>query len=281
MVTQDQVNTICQMINRDGDEITIAGVRNLLSMPCSYVELADKVLLYKSNPSQAIEIAKKEHIDGSSLKKPKALMGLIDEHVSRHLPEEHQHLALNLSAAIMHYVEDEIESKIQDLTTELKKTRLLNDHLEVKYYGIKGRFDELNQQFRRLEEAYYQLSQKYQNLENGKKNYQHDQTDELPAPKFRDYQTQLSLLEGECLAVFDPEKKQIVIRVPATHSLTRELHKGLRSIHLKANAVYDFTTRLWMLDDFELKTVNLLIRNKFVISKELSLIKSYLENKTV
>ncbi|WP_119343783.1 hypothetical protein [Facilibium subflavum] len=276
MVTQKQVNEACQMIKRDGDAITVAKVRTLLGKKHSFFELADKVLLYKDDPDLAKKIAQSEKSAACNKTKETGMVGVIDQVLKDHDVAMHEALAFKLSEVLHHDIKKRISHQTKQCQDTLLKVRRANDHIEVRYYGLKARFDALVQTHQKLEEEHYKLQQALQNALARRKNYQNEIEDNKPV-QMRDYQAQMSLLEGNCCAGYDPRRKQIVVKVPVKHKLIKEFEKGQNSIHLRADATFDFASKYWFLDGFEAKTIQLLMRNDFVISKELSTVLQYLQ----
>lgn len=269
MLSQYQVNEACHMLRRDGQEVTIAKVRKLLDKHYSLFDVADKVLLYKEDAKKAEKIAKEESVQISE----KVVLGLgavIDKVLLSCALREHKAVALNLKEKLQDYIDQEIKATIHKYEHEIKKIRQKNDHLEVNYYGFKARFDQLIKDQKLLKEQNYVLQQQLQKAQVSKSHRVTDESQQQRPAQVRDYQTQMTLLNADYCAVYDVQKQSIVVKMPLKHKLEREFQKGRHSMYLRANAVYDFATKLWFLDQFEAKTINLLVRNNFVISKELA-----------
>lgn len=269
MLSQYQVNEACYMLKRDGQEITIAKVRKLLDKHYSFFDVADKVLLYKEDAVKAEKAAKKEIVQSSE----KAVTGLgsvINKVLLSCALREHKEIAINLKERLQDYIDQEIKAKVHKHEHEIKKLRQKNDHLEVSYYGYKARFEQLMQEQTLLKEQNYMLQQQLQKAQVVKNHRVTEETQQQRPAQMRDYQTQMALLKVDCCAAYDVQKQSVVVKMPPKHKLEREFQKGINSMYLRANAVYDFATKLWFLDQFEEKTINLLVRNNFVISKELA-----------
>ncbi|MDA0911658.1 MAG: hypothetical protein O2809_08940 [Proteobacteria bacterium] len=269
MLSQSQVNEACHMLKRDGQEVTIAKVRKLLDKHYSFFDVADKVLLYKEDTKKAETIAKEEVVQPPE----KTVLGLgsvIDKVLLSCALREHKEVAINLKEKLQDYIDQEIKTKIHKYEHEIKKIRQRNDHLEVNYYGSKARFEQLIQEHKLLKEQNYMLQQQLQKAQVVKNHRVTEETQQQRPAQMRDYQTQMGLLKADCCATYDVQKQSIVVKMPPKHKLEREFQKGMRSMYLRANAVYDFATKFWFLDQFEAKTINLLVRNNFVISKELA-----------
>ncbi|WP_116963260.1 hypothetical protein [Fastidiosibacter lacustris] len=278
MLSQRQINEACQMLKRDGQEISIAKVRKLLQGHYSFFDVADKVLLFKENPDKARELAKKEVIIED--KRPNGLAYVIDQVLLTCALHEHKQITLNLKDKLQNFVDAEIKSKTHDYEHKLRKLRQKNDHLEVNFYSLQTRILQLIETQNVLKEQNYSLQQQLQKA-LAQKNYRlpEEQNTQKPA-QIRDFQTQISFLKADCCAVYDIEKQRIVVKLPPKHKLEREFQKGLNSIYLRANAIYDFEMKCWFLDQFEAKTINLLVRNNFVISKELAYVLQKLQEQT-
>ena len=279
MLTQRKVNDICHMIKRNGEEITIAKVRVLLGQQDSFCALADKVLLFKENPELAKKLALTEE-PLKAIRNAENLTGLIyDALQSFNVPKDVD-IALLLQEKIHKFFEDSVNTKIQAMKDQLKQTQLLNDHIETRYYGLKSRYASLVAKYTELKESHYQLQQNLQNVIAAKDKWTAEDQVVEKAVQVRDYQSQMKLLSGECCAAYDAKRNQIVLKVPVKHALVRELKKGASSIYLCANSTFDYTSKYWLLDSFEAKTIRLLMRNNFVISKELSLVLSHLQQQS-
>lgn len=267
------------MIKRNGEEITIAKVRVLMDQQDSFCALADKVLLFKENPELAKKLALREE-PLKAIRNAENLTGLIyDALQSFNVPKDVD-IALLLQEKIHKFFEDSVNTKIQAMKDQLKQTQLLNDHIETRYYGLKSRYASLIAKYTELKESHYQLQQNLQNVIAAKDKWTAEDQVVEKAVQVRDYQSQMKLLSGECCAAYDAKRNQIVLKVPVKHHLLRELKKGSSSILLCANATYDYATKYWLLDSFEAKTIRLLMRNNFVISKELSLVLSHLQQQS-
>ena len=227
------------------------------------------MLLYKEDVNKAKKVAKEEVVQVSD-KSVQGLGAMIDKVLLSCALGEHKEIALNLKDKLQDYIDQEIKTKIQKYEHEIKKLRQKNDHLEVNYYGSKARFDQLIQEQKLLKEQNYLLQQQLQKAQVSKNHRVTEESQQQKPAQVRDYQTQISLLNTDYCAVYDVQKKSIVVKMPPKHKLEREFQKGVHSMYLRANAVYDFTTKLWFLDQFEAKTISLLVRNNFVISKELA-----------
>jgi len=279
MLTQRKVNDICHMIKRNGEEITIAKVRVLMDQQDSFCALADKVLLFKENPELAKKLALREE-PLKAIRNSENLTGLIyDALQSFNVPKDVD-IALLLQEKIHKFFEDSVNTKIQAIKDQLKQTQLLNDHIEIRYYGLKSRYASLVAKYTELKESHYQLQQNFQNVIAAKDKWIAEDQVVEKAVQVRDYQSQMKLLSGECCAAYDAKRNQIVLKVPVKHALVRELKKGASSIYLCANSTFDYTSKYWLLDSFEAKTIRLLMRNNFVISKELSLMLSHLQQQS-
>ena len=279
---QKKVNEICQMIKRDGQSITVANVRKFLDKKLSYFEVADKVLLYKEDPKKAQEVAKKE-ADKVAEKPADGVYQLIEQCFAKHDKTQAfsdiSQLKLNLIDVVNSHMGKEVKNKTRHIEQRLRKLQQKNDHAEVQYYGLYARFQELNTQYELLQDAHYKLQQEHQ-YALSKATIRKSSEDKAQKPaKMRDYQTQMSLLKSDCCAVYDIERQQIIVKAPVKHKIVRELEKGSRSFQLLANSVYDFSTKCWILDSFEAQTINLLVRNQFVISKELSYVLHLLQKR--
>lgn len=271
MPSQYQVNEICQMLKRDGQEVTIAKVCKFLDKHYSFFEVADKVLLYKEDAKKAEKVAKEE-ISHKPKTSVQGLGMLLDQVLLSCALPEHKKIALNLKEKLQDYIDQEIKAKIHKYKHEIKKLRQKNDHLEVNYYGFKARFGQLMQEQKLLKEQNYLLQQQLQKVKVLKNHRITEESQQQRPAQVRDYKTQITLLNADFCAVYDTKKQSIVVKMPLKHKLEREFQKGMHSMYLRANAVYDFATKLWFLDQFEAKTINLLVRNNFVISKELAYI---------
>ncbi|WP_440682837.1 hypothetical protein [Cysteiniphilum halobium] len=269
MLSQSQVNEVCQMLKRDGQEITIAKVRKLLNKHYSFFDVADKVLLYKEDAKKAEKAAKEELVQ-SPEKTVQGLGSVIDKVLLSYALCEHKDIVINLKEKLQAYIDQEIKAKVHKYEHEIKKLRQKNDHLEVNYYGSKAKFDQLIQEQKLLKEQNYLLQQQLQKAQVSKNHRVTEESKQQRPAQVRDYQTQMTLLNADCCAVYDVQKQSIVVKMPPKHKLEREFQKGIHSIYLRANTVYDFATKFWFLDQFEAKTINLLVRNNFVISKELA-----------
>lgn len=283
MLTQTKVNEICQLIKRDGNEISISKVRNLLDRPYSFFTLADKVLLYKENPDEAEKLAKNEITDNTSEACVPGIADTLDRFVKEIFPTqapENQHVILAaLVKRLVPYIDSTVSQKLRKISEKARKTTRVNDHLAVRFYGLQGRFNTLLEQYESLKEAHYHLQQELQNAKAARK-YPVQEERGHQMVQVRDYKIQLSLLKGPCCAAYDAKGQRIVAKLPSGHKLAKEFEKGERSILLGADAVFDFASRCWFLSHFEAKTVNLLLRNKFIISKELSLVAKKLNQRT-
>lgn len=271
MLSQYQVNEVCQMLKRDAQEITIAKVRKLLGKHYSFFDVADKVLLYKENSKKAQEIAKKETIKIEE--KPVQGLGLmVEQALVACAVSEHRVLALSLKEKLQNYIDQEIKKRVDQYALQSKKILQKNDHLEVNFYGARARLQKLSEDQKLLKEQNYLLQQQLQKVQT-QKNYRIAEESHMQRPvQVRDYQTQIVLLNTDCCAVYDVQKQNIVVKMPPKHKLEREFQKGIHSIYLRAHAIYDFVTKYWFLYQYEAKTINLLVRNNFIISKELSYI---------
>ncbi len=284
MLTQKKVNEVCQMLKRDGNGITIAKVRALLDKRYSFFTLADKVILFKNDPKLAQEVADKElklieRADKGLFEHTYDAIESADKTLDLKLDDK-KSVSLLLAESLQSYIDQSIEKNTNTHQAKAKKIQLNNDHMEVQYFGLRARYQKLLSHYNTLKDEHYHLEQAFQNLKAGKRTFEDENADKErnTIVQMRDVNLQLSLLKGECCAGYDPKHKQIVVKLPAKHKLIKELEKGVRSIHLRANAVYDFASKLWLLDSFEAKTINLLTRNNFVISKELALVLRYLES---
>ena len=279
MLNQQKVNEICHMIKRDGEEVTVAKVRVLMGEQDSFFALADKVLLFKENPELAKKLALKEK-PLKAIKDATNLTELIRNALQPCNISKDLDIVFLLQEKVQKFIEDSIGYKIKKMKDQLKKTQLLNDHIEVRYYGLKSRYQSLVSEYGALKEAHYKLQQNLQNITTNKKKWvTADQVVEKSV-QIRDYQSQMQLLSGDCCAAYDPKRNQLVLKVPVKHALVRELKKSAASIYLYANATFDYATKYWLLDSFEAKTINLLMRNNFVLSKELSLVLSHFQQQT-
>ena len=280
MLSQQKVNEICHMIKRDGEEVTIAKVRVLMGKQDSFFALADKVLLFKESPELAKKVAVGEK-PLKAIKNSENLTELIHQALQSCDISRDLDIALLLQEKIQKFIEDSICHRIQKMKDQLKQTQLLNDHIEVRYYGLKSRHASLVSEYSELKEAHYKLQQNLQNITVTKKKWLAEDQAVEKSVQVRDYQSQMQLLSGDCCAAYDPKRNQIVLKVPVKHALVRELQKGASSIYLCANSTFDYTSKYWLLDSFEAKTINLLVRNNFVISKELSLVLSHLQRQVI
>jgi hypothetical protein len=287
MLTQKKVNEICQMVNLDGSSITIGKVHALLDKRYSFLTLANKVILFKENPKRAKEVADKE-LKAQLTQPTKGLaekvydtLRLINKKLKLGMDEE-KNVSIVLTKYLQSYISKCIEKDTQVYIDRAKKIQLNNDHLEVRYFGLRTRYQKLLEHYDILKDQCYYLEQELQNVKLGKRNLDNSNLGkrEKKVVQMRDAKMQLSLLKGECCAAYDPTNKQIVVKLPVRHKLIRELEKGPRSIHLRANATYDFSSKSWLLKGFEAQTINLLTRNNFVISKELSLVLRYLQTQS-
>ncbi|WP_192484914.1 MULTISPECIES: hypothetical protein [Cysteiniphilum] len=269
MLSQYQVNEACYMLKRDGQEITIAKVRKLLDKHYSFFDVADKVLLYKEDATKAEKAAKEESVQSPE----KTVLGLgsvIDKVLLSCALHEHKEVAINLKEKLQDYIDQEIRSKVHKYEHEIRKLRQKNDHLEVSYYGYKTRFEQLMQEQTLLKEQNYMLQQQLQKAQVVKNHRVTEEVQQQKPAQVRDYQIQMKLLNAELCAVYDVQKQRIVVKMPPNHQLKWEFQKGMHGRYLHANAVYEFGTKFWFLSQFEAETINLLVRNKFVISKELA-----------
>lgn len=269
MLSQHQVNEVCQMLKRDGQEISIAKVRKFLDRHYSFFDVTDKVLLYKENPDKAREVAKKEVIKTTETP-VQGLGAVIDRVLLSCALHEHKQIALNLKEKLQNYIDEEIKLKVHQCELQLKKICQKNDHLEVNFYGMQARLRQLIEDQKALKEQNYLLQQQLQKAQTQKHYRAAEESNQQKPAQIRDYQTQMTLLNTECCAVYDVQKQSIVVKLPPKHKLEKEFQKGVNSMYLRANAVYDFSTKYWFLDQFEAKTISLLVRNNFVISKELA-----------
>lgn len=279
MLTQQKVNDICDMIKHNGEEVTIAKVRVLMDQQDSFCALADKVLLFKENPQLAKNLALREK-SRKTTRNAKNLIGMIHDILQFSNIQENIDTTLLLQEKIQKFIEETINSKTQVMKDQLKQTKLLNDHIEIRYYGLKSRYTSLVTQYTELKESHYRLQRNLQNKIISKDKLVSEDLVFKKALQVRDYESQMQFLSGDCCAAYDAKYNQIVLKVPVKHALVRELKKGSSSIYLCANSTFDYTSKYWLLDNFEVKTIRLLMRNNFMISKELSLVFSHLHQQS-
>ena len=276
LTTQKKVNDICDIIKRKGEEVTISKVRVLINDQNSFCALADKVLLFKKNPKLARKLALKSQ-KFKAIENSKNLTKLIYDLLKYlNIPDDFSTIFF-FQTKIHKFIEDSINTKIKTIQDRLKQTQTLNDHIETRYYGLKARYTSLISKYLELKDSHNRSHKNLKNIISLRK--QRVVTDEIANKKVkvRDYQSQIKLLLGECCAAYNAERNQIVLKVPMEHAIVRELKKSSSSIYLCANATFDYTNKYWLLDTFEAKTIILLMRNRFIISKELSLVFKYLQ----
>ena len=265
MITQKKINSICEAIKRDGQEITIENVRNLLDYPKSFFSIAKKVLTYKQKGFECGEKLDVKKINGENLEN-KLLQDISD--FLKFDKINWKKLEPLFLEKIMFYKKELLAVEIQKLELYLKKTQEKNDHIEVKYYGLISRFKELNIKFKEIEESYYNLQQRHQRAIAKVKN--NDQNKSTKPIKLKTVEEQIIAINSDYYGVYDIKRKYIIVKVPENHKLVKEFEKGEKSIHLRASSKYDFHERHWTLFNFEAQTINLLLKNKIIISKELS-----------
>lgn len=271
--SQHQINQICETLKHNGQEITIAKVYKFLNNNASFIDIADKVILYKKNLKKAQEVAKNEIV--TNLPKASDLDLIIEKIVSLNSSIHHDHkqlTLLNLKMELKYYINSKINNKIHKYKLETKKIRQKNDHIEVNFYGMQAQLIQLKKHQKLLKEENYLLQQKLRKIQTQKEASKENTNLQHKIVQVRDYKTQMNLLKTDCCATYDLTTKSIVVKIPPKHRLEREFQKGINSIYLRSNAVYDFSTKYWFLDQFEARTINLLIRNNFVISAELAYI---------
>lgn len=282
MLNQQKVNEICHMIKNNGEEITIAKVYGLIDKESSFFALIDKVILFKKNPKLAIQLALNEK-EKKEINKHENIKDIIHSVFSNY--DNDQDMKIILQEKIQKFIKNKFIKKIKRIQDQSKKIKLLNSHIEVRYYGLKSRYEILSIKLSSIKKSYHTLYQKLKNIKIiNKKNK--DKIDnhvnfrkEKHSSNTKYQKNVIHKYEKNYHAIYDPNSKQIFLKIPLKHILVKELKKGKASIYLCANATFNYIKKVWVINDFEYRTIDLLVRNKIIISKELYMIFKHLQSK--
>lgn len=277
MSTQSEVNKICQKLQEENKDISISSVQSIIGENYPFLQLAKKVLLFKKSPFLAKKIAEK---DTARSKPEEHILSVIQKILEHEKVSDTAHLSLVLYDKFQSILKSTIESSDKKTNKELSQLQKKNQDIEFYYFSLRSKYLDLQKKFTALQLLYKQSKESTKDTSKKLNSIECYSIDTIIKNKiFRNYKTQLADIYSSFCAVYDNDSKQIIVKTPYDHDIVKEFRKGFRSIHLRANAFYDTNNKYWLISKFCLQTIELLFRNQFSFSKELSFLFQVLKKK--
>ncbi|AIT09223.1 hypothetical protein LO80_04030 [Candidatus Francisella endociliophora] len=269
-VTQKLVNQKCDLLKSQNEEITVNKIRKLIGNGVSIIDLVEKVTLYKDDRKQALAVAENE-VEQISKPNHDELLETIKTTLKSFAVDKN-----DITYTLRNNLKTHIDKEVADKTSKLKQKQVelsnRNDSLEISNLTLEKRYKELLEKFSQLKEDLHQLKQDFNNRTIKQLNKEDEEASLLDIEEFTSFSEQLRKYNKDpSVAVYDANKRTILIKFPATSALTAECRKG-RSSFLNAITTFDFTNKVWELRGYNLKTVDYLKRKGFVFSRELETI---------
>ena len=278
-VSQDLVNKKCELIKSQHEEITVSKVRKLIGGKISIIDLVEKVTLYKENHKEAIKLAKSDNNIQKEVKSEDKLKKVINESLQEY-SIDNQELERSLLNKLAKYVEQISLSKIIKLKKQQTDLSNVNSSLEISNLTLEQRYKELLKKYNSLKEESYNLKQSYNS--QSVKYLQQEALEQtmLAWDDFKDLNGQFASLQNYPRVAAYDKNGTVVIKFPGTDFLTQVCRAG-RSPYLKAQTIYDYQSKVWILSEFQdfTRTLDFLKKNRFVFSKELETVE-YLQKQS-
>jgi hypothetical protein len=273
LVSQTEINQVCQTLQKGGEEITIDRVKKILGKGL-HSELSVLINLFKTNKQAAIKVAKAEAKNSTE---KECSINQVAEDSATNLSQRINNLikdnpnaekiTLQLRDIVQKHIDQEVSNKVALAKKDKLKAEQKHDRIETQFLHLRSLYYKLYELNERLED-HIKLSKNISN-EAIKKLHSEQANPIKKAMVKSTHIEQLEQLSGPRKAAYNQESKIIALKVTDFHApLHKVIQLGKKGV-LQAKAIHNYQTKLWELTSYTPTTIKFLVQNGFDISEEL------------